>query len=175
MPTRWPSGLRRQFKALVFGRGFESHSCHSLVIAQLVERSPVEFQQPVSNTVSDWSAVRFRLARSKRSFLCGGLAQTVERCVRNAEVAGSIPASSTARSHVVQVVRIVGFHPIDPGSSPGVGVEISVSVCRRGLVGYDAAFTLLRSWVRIPPFVLHTQHSTRLSARVAQLARAWVY
>ena len=93
--TRWPSGLRRQFKALVFGRGFESHSCHSLVIAQLVERSPVEFQQPVSNTVSDWSAVRFRLARSKRSFLCGGLAQTVERCVRNAEVAGSIPASST--------------------------------------------------------------------------------
>jgi hypothetical protein len=21
----WPSGLRRQFKALVFGRGFESH------------------------------------------------------------------------------------------------------------------------------------------------------
>ena len=24
--TRWPSGLRRQFKALVFGRGFESHS-----------------------------------------------------------------------------------------------------------------------------------------------------
>jgi hypothetical protein len=25
--TRWPSGLRRQFKALVFGRGFESHSC----------------------------------------------------------------------------------------------------------------------------------------------------
>ena len=160
MPTRWPSGLRRQFKALVFGRGFESHSCHSLVIAQLVERSPVEFQQPVSNTVSDWSAVRFRLAREKKknaatAFAHGGLAQTVERCVRNAEVAGSIPASSTARSHVVQVVRIVGFHPIDPGSSPGVGVEISVSVCRRGLVGYDAAFTLLRSWVRIPPFVLH--------------------
>ena len=63
--------------------------------------------------------------------------------------------ASCCSSHVVQVVRIVGFHPIDPGSSPGVGVEISVSVCRRGLVGYDAAFTLLRSWVRIPPFVLH--------------------
>ena len=26
--TRWPSGLRRQFKALVFGRGFESHTGH---------------------------------------------------------------------------------------------------------------------------------------------------
>ena len=25
----WPSGLRRQFKALVFGRGFESHFSHS--------------------------------------------------------------------------------------------------------------------------------------------------
>ena len=24
----WPSGLRRQFKALVFGRGFESHRRH---------------------------------------------------------------------------------------------------------------------------------------------------
>ena len=24
----WPSGLRRQFKALVFGRGFESHFSH---------------------------------------------------------------------------------------------------------------------------------------------------
>ena len=24
----WPSGLRRQFKALVFGRGFESRGCH---------------------------------------------------------------------------------------------------------------------------------------------------
>ena len=61
--------------------------------------------------------------------MAGGLAQTVERCVRNAEVAGSIPASSTARSHVVQVVRIVGFHPIDPGSSPGVGeTKIGVSL-----------------------------------------------
>jgi hypothetical protein len=26
----WPSGLRRQFKALVFGRGFESHFGHKL-------------------------------------------------------------------------------------------------------------------------------------------------
>ena len=26
--ARWPSGLRRQFKALVFGRGFESRSRH---------------------------------------------------------------------------------------------------------------------------------------------------
>ena len=25
----WPSGLRRQFKALVFGRGFESHFSHN--------------------------------------------------------------------------------------------------------------------------------------------------
>ena len=24
----WPSGLRRQFKVLVFGRGFESHGYH---------------------------------------------------------------------------------------------------------------------------------------------------
>jgi hypothetical protein len=30
--TRWPSGLRRQFKALVFGRGFESHSSHDILI-----------------------------------------------------------------------------------------------------------------------------------------------
>ena len=27
----WPSGLRRQFKALVFGRGFESHTGHKLI------------------------------------------------------------------------------------------------------------------------------------------------
>ena len=60
-------------------------------------------------------------SRASSVVFFGGLAQTAERCVRNAEVAGSIPASSTARSHVVQVVRIVGFHPIDPGSSPGVG------------------------------------------------------
>lgn len=26
--ARWPSGLRRQFQVLVFGRGFESRSCH---------------------------------------------------------------------------------------------------------------------------------------------------
>jgi hypothetical protein len=27
----WPSGLRRQFKALVFGRGFESHFSHKIL------------------------------------------------------------------------------------------------------------------------------------------------
>eukprot|EP00980_Cylindrotheca_fusiformis_P013277 scaffold3375_cov153-Cylindrotheca_fusiformis.AAC.2 len=26
--TSWPSGLRRNVKAVVFGRGFESHRCH---------------------------------------------------------------------------------------------------------------------------------------------------
>ena len=30
--TIWPSGLRRQFKALVFGRGFESHSGHLFLL-----------------------------------------------------------------------------------------------------------------------------------------------
>ena len=29
--TVWPSGLRRQIKALVFGRGFESHSGHLFI------------------------------------------------------------------------------------------------------------------------------------------------
>ena len=29
----WPSGLRRQFKALVFGRGFESHFSHTFFVS----------------------------------------------------------------------------------------------------------------------------------------------
>ena len=29
----WPSGLRRQFKALVFGRGFESHFSHMFFVS----------------------------------------------------------------------------------------------------------------------------------------------
>ena len=29
----WPSGLRRQFKALVFGRGFESHFSHEYLFS----------------------------------------------------------------------------------------------------------------------------------------------
>ena len=28
--AKWPSGLRRQFKALVFGRGFEPHLCQNI-------------------------------------------------------------------------------------------------------------------------------------------------
>ena len=28
LQTSWPSGLRRNVKAVVFGRGFESHRCH---------------------------------------------------------------------------------------------------------------------------------------------------
>ena len=31
----WPSGLRRQFKALVFGRGFESHFSHETFIPRV--------------------------------------------------------------------------------------------------------------------------------------------
>lgn len=30
--VRWPSGLRRQFKALVFGRGFESRPHQDLLL-----------------------------------------------------------------------------------------------------------------------------------------------
>ena len=32
LKARWPSGLRRQFKALVFGRGFESRFRHNLLL-----------------------------------------------------------------------------------------------------------------------------------------------
>ena len=47
----------------------------------------------------------------------GGLAQTVERCVRNAEVAGSIPASSTQTATLRGEYRV----PSDPRSQTPSG------------------------------------------------------
>ena len=47
----------------------------------------------------------------------GGLAQTVERCVRNAEVAGSIPASSTQTAILRGEYRV----PSDPRSQAPSG------------------------------------------------------
>ena len=35
----WPSGLRRQFKALVFGRGFESHFSHDTFLLSILAQS----------------------------------------------------------------------------------------------------------------------------------------
>ena len=35
----WPSGLRRQFKALVFGRGFESHFSHDAFLLSILAHS----------------------------------------------------------------------------------------------------------------------------------------
>ena len=35
----WPSGLRRQFKALVFGRGFESHFSHDAFLLCILAQS----------------------------------------------------------------------------------------------------------------------------------------
>ena len=134
------------------------------MIAQLVERSPVEFQ-----ACSTQSAIGRRfdsVSREEKNPATAvsrawGISSNGRALCSQRRGSGIDTRILHARSHVVQVVRIVGFHPIDPGSSPGVGVEISVSVCRRGLVGYDAAFTLLRSWVRIPPFV-HCTDGIRL-------------
>ena len=30
--AKWPSGLRRQFQVLVFGRGFEPHLCQAIYV-----------------------------------------------------------------------------------------------------------------------------------------------
>jgi hypothetical protein len=49
--------------------------------------------------------------------MAGGLAQTVERCVRNAEVAGSIPASSTQTATLRGEYRV----PSDPRSQAPSG------------------------------------------------------
>jgi hypothetical protein len=69
---------------------------------------------------SNLSVVEHAHVRNK----CRWFSGKIRRCHRRAP--GSIPgrrrkAARRSMSHVVQVVRIVGFHPIDPGSSPGVG------------------------------------------------------
>ena len=63
----WPSGLRRQFKALVFGRGFESHTGHTHIMSR----------------------------SSQIDSGYGDVAQMVERALSMREVKGSMPFFST--------------------------------------------------------------------------------
>ena len=55
------------------------------------------------------------------------------------------PTIGCRHSHIVQMVRIPGFHPGDPGSSPGMGI-----LCSLSSVGQSASLMSSRSWVQAP-------------------------
>ena len=69
--------------------------------------------------------------------MAGGLAQTVERCVRNAEVAGSIPASSTQTATLRGEYRV----PSDPRSQAPSGPVSTIVGDQIGSPGAVCMFT----------------------------------
>ena len=71
----WPSGLRRQFKALVFGRGFESHFSQVLFqnlmpVAEVFAMQPALCGNKASNTDSIVNPVH--VIYSLHTIICRG-------------------------------------------------------------------------------------------------------
>ena len=75
----WPSGLRRQFKALVFGRGFESHFSHGYFDTAMNIMRPHHEHHANHTMLATWDECTYHIGRQPT--LNGILDRTVPRWI----------------------------------------------------------------------------------------------